>query len=210
MAYISSSLPYQHGSPAKRVLMMVPNDFMWPEFKEPLDEYGAAGLEVVVATKDGAPANPDARNFKEFKDAKVVEADLSFKEVDVKSFDAVTTVGGNGAWHDFFPNPDAHRILRESLEGDKVTALICASTGVLALLDNFEGSQQPLVAGRDVVGYYKVEAMLKELGEVNFIPGDRADPTVVVDGNLITGRNFEASESFGKAVVAALQSHQES
>lgn len=200
--------PLTHGATSpqgKRLLMMVPNDFMWPEFKEPLDEYKAAGLEVVVATKDGAPANPDARNRAEFKESGPVNADLSFKQVDVSGFDAVTTVGGNGAWHDFFPNPDAHRILKESLEGGKVTGLICASTGVLALLNDFEGSQTPLIAGRDVVGYYKVESMLRELGEANFIPGQRDEPTVVVDGNLITGRNFEASEPFGKAVVEALK-----
>lgn len=188
----------------KKLLMMVPNDFMWPEYQLPREQYEKAGIEVTVATIDGKPAQPDARNYQEFSNVAPVESQLSFKDVHSQDFDAVTTVGGNGAWHDFFPNPEAHRILRESIQDNKVTGLICASTGVLALLENFDGRHEPLVAHRQVVGYYKVEGMLREMGEVNFVEGDRNAGTVVVDGNLITGRNPQASQPFGQAVVKAL------
>lgn len=190
--------------PRERLLMMVPNNFMWPEYAEPREVYEQAGVDVVVATKDGLMAEPDARNYDAFPNVKPIAADLSFEQVKVDDFDAVTTVGGNGAWEDFMPNPQAHRILRESLTGDKVTGLICASTGTLAVMENFDGEQVPLVKGRRVTGYYKVESMLKELAEADFVEGEPREVTVVVDGNLVTGRNPQSSRLFGETIVQEL------
>ena len=202
------ALKHKSTSPqAKKLLMMVPDDFMWPEYAQPRETYEKAGVEVVVATKDGELARPDARNYGKFEDVAPVDGALSFSEVNVEDFDAVTTVGGNGAWKDFMPNPEAHRVLGDSLKMGKVTGLICASTGVLAVLDNFDGEDEPLVKGRTVTGYYKVEAMLREMGEVDFVEGGPKDVTVAVDGNLVTGRNPESSTRFGEEVLRVLGSN---
>jgi putative intracellular protease/amidase len=201
---LTSSVQAQAPRAPKRLVILLPNDFMWPEYHKPLQAYRNAGIEVLVASIDGKSVIPDARNIKEFKDAGPVKADLSFKEVDVSKFDAVTTVGGNGAWHDLFPNPEAHRIVKQSLESHKVTGLICASTGILALIDNLDGNGHPIAEGRRVVGYFRVEGMLRTMGAVKFAAGEANAPTVVTDDNLITGRNPQASEAFGKAVIEAL------
>jgi protease I len=187
-----------------KLLILLPNDFMWPEYRKPLEAYQAAGIAVTIATIDGRAAEPDVRNYHDFQNVAPVKADMSFKEVVVSEFDAVTTVGGNGAWHDLFPNPEAHRIVRESIRSGKVTGLICASAGLLAVIDNFDGQGHPIARDRQAVGYYKVEGMLRRMGQVRFVEGPKDSPTVVVDGNLITGRNPQASEPFGQAVLNAL------
>ena len=188
-----------------KVLMMVPDDFMWPEYAQPREIYEQAGVSVQIATKDGQTANPDSRNYRDYSEAKPLESNLSFSEVEVDDFDAVTTVGGTGAWPDLIQNPKAHRVLAESLRKEKVTGLICASTGTLAMIENFDDADTSLVKGRNVTGYYKVENILRKVGEVNFVDGEADDVTVVVDGNLVTGRNPQSSELFGITVLEALQ-----
>ena len=47
----------------KKVLMMVPNDFMWPEYALPAEAYKSAGFEVKTAAKFKEPVNPDKRNI---------------------------------------------------------------------------------------------------------------------------------------------------
>ncbi len=187
-----------------KILIMVPNNFKWPEYADPRRIYEEGGLEVVVATIDGREATPDPRDFDTYEGVGAAHASLSFQQVVVDDYDAITTVGGNGAWEDFMPNKEAHRVIREALAKNKTTGLICASTGILAVLDNFDGSRDPIVKGRKVTGYYKVEAMLRELGEVNFVDGDPTEITVVSCGNLITGRNPESSILFGEKVLQAV------
>ena len=189
--------------PSKKIVMLVPNDFMWPEYQLPFTAYRQAGFTVSIASRDGKKVSPDARNLKEY-DCGPVEADLSFAQVVVSDYDAITTVGGNGAWVDLFPDADAHRIIRESLSQGKITALLCASTGLLGLVQDPPGCGVAVGRGRKVTGYYKVEDLLRRTGAVNWTPGAAEDPTVVRDGKLITGRNPAASEPFGKTVVQAL------
>jgi putative intracellular protease/amidase len=95
--------------------------------------------------------------------------------------------------------------VRKSLEKNKITALLCASAGLLAVAENYDGQHQPIAEGRKVVGHFRVEGLLKSLGKVKFIAGPIKEPMVVVDGNLITGRNPESSKSFGEAVVKLLK-----
>lgn len=190
----------QRTKQVQKLLMMVPDDFMWPEYAHPREVYEQAGIEVQVATKNGQPANPDARNYRDYGQARPLDSDLSFSEVQVDEFDAVTTVGGTGAWADLIQNPRAHRVLAESLQKDKVTGLICASTGTLAMIENFDDTDTSMVKGRQVTGYYKVENILRKVGEVNFVDGAADEVTVVVDGKLVTGRNPQSSRLFGETV----------
>lgn len=190
-------------SAQKKVLMIVPDDFMWPEYSEPRKAYEAAGFLVVTAGK-AKLLRPDQRNFAQYREARPINIDLTFDQVRVDNFDAVTFVGGNGAWHDFFPNQKVHDILAEAAYKRKVVGLICASTGLLGFVGNWNGQAKPIAAGKRVVGYFRVEGILRSLGRVNFIPGGVNEPGVAIDGRLVTGRNFESSTIFGSAVVKTL------
>ena len=194
---------------APKVLMMVPDDFMWPEYSYPIESYKAAGFEVTTAGKFKDIVTPDKRNTTVgnpiyFKEAKPVKVDLSFEEVKVENFDAITFVAGNGAWHDFFPSDVVHKIVLASVEKKKILGLLCASTGLLGIVGNYDGSHGTFAAGKNVVGYYRVEGLIK-MGKANYIPGGKNEPGTSVDGNLVTGRNPESAKIFGEKIVEVLK-----
>ena len=92
-----------------KILMMIPNDFMWPEYSLPYQAYKKAGFEIKTAGRFKEAVNPDRRNVAQGNalfsaDAGPIKVDMSFEEVNVDQYDAVTFVAGNGAWHDFFPS----------------------------------------------------------------------------------------------------------
>lgn len=185
---------------APRVLMIVNEGFWAPEHFVPRTELEQAGYEIVVAGKRAGEIRPDERN-KEFPAA---IAKLAFSEVRVADYEAIVFAGGNGAWTDYFPNDEAHRILAESLNSGKLTALLCSSTGLLAVAQNFDG-RTPIAVGRKVTGYYRVRGLLEKVGQVSYDPGIEGTPYVVVDKNLITGRDPISSKLFGETVVSALK-----
>jgi len=184
----------------KKVLMLISEGFWAPEYYEPRAIYDKAGFQVTVAGKYADPVRPDRRNWDKHQP---VKPDVTFDQVNVASFDAITFAGGNGAWEDFFPNDDVHKILAESFKQKKLTALLCSSTGLLGVVNNYDGQGQPITEGRHVTGYYRVEGLLK-MGKVNYDPGEKNKPYVVVDGNLITGRDPSSAVLFGETVARNL------
>lgn len=193
----------------KRVLMMIPNDFMWPEYALPSQLYKTAGFEVTTAGRFKEAVIPDRRNTTKghalySSEAKPVTVDLTFEEVNVDKFDAVTFVAGNGAWHDFFPSDVVHKIVTTAVQKNKTLGLLCASTGLLGIAGNYDGDQKPIAEGKKVVGYYRVEGLIRHMGKANYIAGGRNEPGVEVDGNIVTGRNPESSQLFGEKVVEVL------
>ncbi len=188
-----------------KVLMMVPDDFMWPEYALPKAQYQAAGFKVFTAGKFKEEMKPDRRNKKDYPDSMPVKVDFSFDEVRIDDFDAITFVGGNGAWHDFFPNQKVHDLVKEAFSKNKIVGLLCASTGLLGLVGNWDGNSTPIAKGRKAVGYFRVEALIKNLGKVNYIDGGQREPGVFADGNLVTGRNPESSKIFGEKIVEVLR-----
>lgn len=202
----AASLGGPIGNTAARVLMMVPDNFMWPEFQEPYEAYREAGFDVTIASTDGDAINPDKRNYAQYEGVKQVSADLSFRDVRVDDYDAITTVGGTGSLA-FRMDNAAHNIVDEALDSGMVTGLICASTSLLASMKNYDG-QTPQAEGRTATGYYKVEGDLRKAG-LNFVDGKNDEVTVVLDGNLITGRNQQSSRLFGEAVVDLVQARRE-
>ena len=195
----------------KKVLMMIPNNFMWPEYSEPLKVYQNAGFDISTAGPSKEGVTPDKRNTTVgsshyFSEAKSFLTDFTYDQVDVNQFDAITFVGGNGSWYDFFPNETVHKLVLSSVEKNKVLGFICSSTGLLGMVGNFDGNQKTFATGKKVVGYYRVEGLIKNMGKANLIPGGRNQPGVATDGNLVTGRNPESAQIFGEAVVKLLNS----
>lgn len=190
--------------PHSRVLMMVPDDFMWPEYAEPRRLYNSAKFDVKIAGKSKSPRKPDSRMMKAYPDSKDLHVDLTFDEVKVEDYDAITFVAGHGAWSDFFPNPKVHEIVSQAFNQQKILGLLCGSTGLLAMTNNWDGNH-PIAPGRKAVAYFRVEGMVQKLGKITLIPGGRTQVGVVRDGHLITGRNPESSKLFGEKIVEALK-----
>lgn len=177
---------------------MVNQGFYAHEYYVPLEIFKKAGFDITTATKDNVLTRPDLRHLNEFPS---VKGDLIFKDVNVDDYDGIVFAGGNGSWEDYFPNDDVHKLLTKFMKTGKTVALLCSSTGLLGLANNLDGKGEPLAEGKRVTGYYRVEGILKVMGKVNYLPGIKDRPFVVVDGNLITGRDPMSAELFGKTVV---------
>jgi putative intracellular protease/amidase len=204
---VSLISPWAAANP--KVLMMVPDDFMWPEYQIPRAEYEKAGFTVKTAGRFEGEVRPDRRNKKDFPESTPIKVDLTFDQVNTSDFDAISFVAGNGAWHDFFPTQRVHDLILEARSKDKVIGLLCASTGLLGLVGNWNGTSKPIAQGKKVVGYFRVEGILKNMGKVNFVSGERNEVTAVADGNLVTGRNPESSQAFADLMVKTIKSRKQ-
>ncbi len=187
---------------SKKMLFMVSEGFYAPEYYVPLKAFKNAGFKVTTATKYKRPTKPDERHISTYP---AVNGDITFKEIHVSDYDAIVFAGGNGAWEDFFPNQDVHKALEAFMKADKVVALLCSSTGLLGVANNLSGNGRPLAQGRHVTGYKRVRGLLEQMGKVKYSAGKEESPYVVVDGNLITGRDPISSELFANNVIEKLK-----
>jgi protease I len=198
---VLAALPTLANAAPKKVLMFLNEGFQAQEYYEPREIFEQAGFKISVAARYAGSVAPG----KKYTNYPPAQVDITFDQVDLSKYDGITFAGGSGAWEDFFPNPQVHKILADAFKRNMVVGLLCASTGVLATANNLDGQSMPIAEGRNVTGYYQVEGLLRRLGKVNFDPGEKGKPHVVVDRNLITGRDPESSALFGKTVAEKLQ-----
>lgn len=182
-----------------KVLMVINEGFWAPEYYKPREKFDKQGYSVTVAAKRVGLIKPDERNT----DFKAVNAQIPFSQVLVQDYDAIVFAGGNGAWTDYFPNEKIHKIVKDALNEKKILALLCSSTGLLGVTKNFDGLT-PIAPRRKATGYYRVRALIEKIGQVQYDPGTEGKPHVVVDGQLITGRDPISSELFGEIIVKEL------
>lgn len=180
-----------------RVLIVLNDAFQPSEYLEPRKSFEAEGFVIKTASRFGTEAHPGRKNT----DIKPVGVDYSYEQINVENFDAIVFVGGGGSWSDFFPNKTLHDVLTKAMNQKKmIVGLICAGTGLLATSKNFDG-KSPQFAGKKVTGYGEVEALLTFVGKLDYSAGDLTRPYVVVDGNLVTGRDPMSAELFGKIMT---------
>ena len=116
----------------KALLIVAPSDFEPTEYSTTRSTLESGGMTCTVAsTKTGS-----------LKSAKGTRAqsDLILSEVQTGDYDAIVVIGGNGI-KKLWMNEDAHRIVREAAEQDKVVAAICAGPGVLAYSGVMQGKK---------------------------------------------------------------------
>ena len=183
-----------------RVLMVLNQGYRPEEYFEPRKLFDAAKFSVKVAARYEGDVLPSRSHISEVPP---IHADVVFEKVSVLDFDAIVFVGGNGAWNDLLPSPAVHKILLDATKAGKITALICAATGLLATANNLDGTH-PQFAGRNATGYFEVEGLLKNVGNLKYDGGLPGKPYVVTDGKLITGRDPISAKLFGETIVKAL------
>ena len=180
-----------------RVLIVLNDAFQPTEYFEPRKAFEAEGFLIKTASRFGTDAHAGRKNT----EVRPVKVDSSYEQINVEHFDACVCVGGGGAWSDFFPDKVLHNVLVKAMNRKEMTVgLICAGTGLLAMAKNLDG-KTPQFSGRKVTGYGDVEALLTQVGKLDFSQGDLAKPHVVIDGNLVTGRDPMSAELFGKTMT---------
>ncbi len=164
------------------VLMVVASgNFRDEEYREPAEALAHAKAGVVVASS--------SRDVCQGMLGHTVTPDLLLSDVDVSNYSAVIFVGGSGAG-EYFDNPTAHRIARDTVAQGKLLGAICIAPSTLA--------NAGLLKGKKATCYSSERKNLKAKG------AKLVDEPVVRDGDLITADGPDSAHLFGKTVVEAL------
>lgn len=185
----------------KKVLMIINEGFQIEEYASPRALFEKQKYEITTASRYGGKINPGKKYITATNS---VQTDLSFDQIKIDKYDAITFAGGAGAWTDYFPNKTLHKVLSDAVNRkEMIVGLICAGTGLLATANNLDG-KSPQFKGRHVTGYAEVSGLLRSLGQVQYDSGDLNKPFVVEDGNLITGRDPISSTLFAETIIKKL------
>ncbi len=167
----------------KKILMVLAHDrYRDEEYEEPRKVFEEEGAEVMVASS----ALGEARG----KLGGKAPVDILLDEVKVADYEAVVFVGGPGS-DEYFHNPQALALVKETFKAGKVIAAICIAPATLA--------NAGILKNKRVTAFPSVESDLKA-GGANYTgnPVER-------DGRIITAAGPEAATEFGETIVAALQ-----
>lgn len=156
----------------------------------------------------------------EGKYKKLVESGMTDKTtplVDVKAsdYDAIFIVGGHGAMFDLAHSEDLHNMINIVYELGGIIAAVCHGPAPLVYTKTKEG--RPLLEGLDVTGYPNDKepeevvdllpfSLEDELSKVaNYSKADDQDQFAVwANERILTGRDPQSSELFGKELAKAL------
>lgn len=124
-----------------------------------------------------------------------VSIDKEIEDVDVGKYDGIVFIGGSGALK-CLNNQSSYDLIDAFSDSDKVVGAICISPVILARTGILEGKKATVWSSNLDKSAIKI---IKENG------GEYQDLPVVIDGNIITARDFEASREFAQAIFSLLK-----
>ena len=169
----------------KNVLMVVaPKDFEDVEFYAPKTLLEVNGANVTVASTVSTALGLNGTTY---------NTDIMISNAKATDYDAIVIVGGTGVISSLWDDKDLRNLIKEADKEKKTIAAICAAPPILAragLLKNKKATMFPWSDG------------IKELTQngANYV-----DEEVVVSGNIVTGRNPDASVAFGVKLCEELK-----
>ncbi|TDK23795.1 type 1 glutamine amidotransferase domain-containing protein [Luteimonas aestuarii] len=201
-----------------------PTGFFFPEIAHPFEVLDRAGIAVEFASPRGGKLPEDGFDGSDPVQAAFLASDAyrrlsrsrPLAEVDVLDYDAVFFPGGLGPMVDITGNPEVQAAVRRAWDGGKVVAAVCHGPAAFLGVTLEDGS--PLVQGREVAGFstaeedgyaradvpFDLETALRAEGAL-YRSVDPWQPTVAVDGRLVTGQNPASGTLVGQAIADALQ-----
>ncbi|WP_277408514.1 DJ-1/PfpI family protein [Lacrimispora xylanisolvens] len=169
----------------KNVIMVVaPKDFEDVEFYAPKTLLEVNGANVTVASTVSTALGLNGTTY---------NTDIMISNAKATDYDAIVIVGGTGVISSLWDDKDLRNLIKEADKEKKTIAAICAAPPILAragLLKNKKATMFPWSDG------------IKELTQngANYV-----DEEVVVSGNIVTGRNPDASVAFGVKLCEELK-----
>ncbi len=170
----------------KKVLMIIAQkDFEDVELFDPktILEVNGAKITVASTTTDTATGSNGSR----------VTPDIKISAAKASDFDAIVVVGGTGVIGSLWEDTSLRKLLQDANKNNKVIAAICAAPPVLSkagLLKNKKATMFPWDDGIKELTKYGAKYVNEE---------------VVVSGNIVTGRNPDASQAFGLKLCEVLK-----
>ena len=110
----------------------------------------------------------------------------------MRDYDAVFFIGGLGVKDEYWDNPQAHQIARDTLDAGKILAAVCWGPVVLANADVLAGRKASATDAGEAV------AIMRSKGCVY------TNRNVTIDGDIITGAGAEASVEHARALIQAV------
>jgi len=171
----------------KRILMIVASkNFRDEEYFIPFEIFQKEGAKVVTASSiKGSIVGIEGGEARSV---------LTLKSVEVKNFDAIVFVGGNGA-SEYFDNNEAHRIVQEAANYKKILGAICIAPVIL--------SRAGVLVGRKATVWSSISNR-RELEELKSAGCLVLDRRVVRDGRIVTADGPAVADEFAKMVVKAI------
>jgi len=171
----------------KKIAMIISFEgFMDEEYFVPAQNFIAVGFEIVtVSTSLGTAVA--------FYGGEV-EVDILIENLNVKDFDAVVFVGGNGSVK-HLNDEQFHNVAKETINNNKILAAICFAPSILAKAGVLVGKKATVWSNPMDKTTIKI---LKE-NSAEYIEAE-----VVSDGNIITANGPEAAEEFAKEIIKKL------
>ena len=235
-------------STAKKVLIVVANPSTsttmgWPvgfwgaELTHPYYELTERGVEVTIASPAGGkvemdslsdPRDPSKWSAEDLitmgfvntpELMALVEDTPRLADLDLGEYDALMVAGGQSPMFTFRENENLKRAIRHFYEAEKLTAIYCHGTAVLADLTLSDGSY--LVDGKTVTGFsnveeefsdtfvgeqvmpWRVEDVLRQRG-ANYVQAGLFKAFAVRDGRLITGQQQYSGRKVAQMLIEAL------
>lgn len=170
---------------SKNVLIVVaPKDFEDVEFYTPktLLEINGANVTVASTTSTALGLN-----------GSTCTTDIMISNAKAKDYDAIVIVGGTGVISSLWDDKDLRNLLKDANKEKKIIAAICAAPPILARAGILKDKKATMFPWSDGI---------KELTNngVKYV-----DKEVVVSGNIVTGRNPDASVAFGLKLCEELK-----
>jgi len=163
------------------VMIIASRDFRDEELQEPMSVLEARGAQVTIACSVLGEVT-GAKGMK-------VTPDILVDQVNVEDYHAVIFVGGPGAT-EYWDDPKAHSIAKETVAAGKVLGAICIAPVTLANAGVLDGKRATVFSSE--------KGKLEATG-VTYTGAD-----VEVDGKIITGNGPNAATKFGEAIAQAL------
>lgn len=160
----------------KRVLILATNYGTWgEELQAPWDIIKKAGHQVTLATPLGKKPLPLAvsvdPNFvdpiinfkvnppdvcariKELTDGNEWATPLTYKQADMKNFDAIVLTGGLGAMIDMCNNYNVHKLLLDAYQSDKLIGALCYAVTTLVYTRNPKDKTKSIIFGKKITAH---------------------------------------------------------
>lgn len=162
-------------------MIIAANGFRDEEYAEPKEVLENNGVKVITAST--------VLGIAKGKLGMTTKVDITLKDIKVEDYDAIIYIGGPGSYN-YFDDPIAHKIAKESLEKNKILAAICAAPSIFA--------NAGLLKGKTATCFPGEAENLKSKGAS--YTGSRLE----IDGNIITADGPESAKIFGEAIFNKL------
>ena len=147
---------------------------------------------LLILTNDGDFAQSVIHPSKEIAKGSLgatAKIDITVNEIEVKNYDAIIFVGGNGS-SEYWENEQAHNIAQEAVKQNKILAAICIAPVTLAK------------AG--VLKDKKATVFESEIEEIKKYGAIYTGKNVEIDENIITANGPQSAKEFGEKILSLI------